>query len=147
MVPADDENPEGVIFILRNVNNHVNIDNRNRIHPYYMVYMGEDGETVCDYLNPKSLLDRVRLLCKNQSEPIVSLCRKVNEETDDGKDMSEISMMLNEAIGSIIDVKEESDLDSLFSAGGTTALLSDVSGLDDFELVCFLIVKKEVPEC
>ena len=147
VVPADDENPEGVIFILRNVNNHVNIDNRNRIHPYYMVYMGEDGETVCDYLNPKSLLDRVRLLCKNQSEPIVSLCRKVNEETDDGKDMSEISMMLNEAIGSIIDVKEESDLDSLFSAGGTTALLSDVSGLDDFELVCFLIVKKEVPEC
>ena len=147
VVPADQDNPEGVIFILRNINNSVNIDNRNRIHPYYMVYMGEDGEVVCDYLNPKSLLDRVRLLCKNKSEPIVSLCKKVNEETDDGKDMTEISMMLNEAIGSIIDVKEESDLDSLFSTGGTTALLSDVSGLDDFELVCFLIVKKEVPAC
>lgn len=143
VVVASKDNPEGVIFILRNVNNNVNIDNRNRIHPYYMVYMGEDGEVVCDYLNPKSLLDRVRLLCRNKSEPIVSLCQKVNKETDDGKDMSDISMMLNESISSIIDLKEESDLDSLFSAGGTSALLSDVSGLDDFELVCFLVVKKE----
>ena len=143
VVPADKDNPEGVIFILRNINEDVNIDNRNRIHPYYMVYMSEDGEVICDYLNPKSLLDRVRLLCKNKSEPIISLCQKVNDETNDGKDMSEISMMLNESIASVIDVKEESDLDSLFSAGGTSALLSNVNGLDDFELVCFLVVKKE----
>lgn len=143
VVPADKDNPEGVIFILRNINDNVNIDNRNRIHPYYMVYMGADGEVICDYLNPKNLLDRVRLLCKNKNEPNLSLCQKVNEETDDGKDMSDISMMLNESIASIIDVKEKSDLDSLFTPGGTSALLSDVSGLDDFELVCFLVVKKE----
>ena len=49
--------------------------------------------------------------------------------------------LLSEAIDSIIDVKEESDIDSLFFAGGTTALLSQVSGLDDFELICFLVVK------
>ena len=143
VVPSDDDNPEGVIFILRNINNSVNIDNRNRIHPYYMVYISTDGEVICDYLSPKSLLDRIRLLCKNKSEPILSLCQRVNEETNDGKDMSEISMLLNESISSIIDVKEESDLDSLFSTGGTSALISEVSGLDDFELICFLIIKKE----
>ena len=66
---------------------------------------------------------------------------RVNRETDDGKDMAEMSELLSEAIDSIIDVKEESDIDSLFSAGGTTALLSQVSGLDDFELICFLVVK------
>ena len=59
----------------------------------------------------------------------------------DGKDMAEMSELLSEAIDSIIDVKEESDIDSLFFAGGTTALLSQVSGLDDFELICFLVVK------
>ena len=41
----------------------------------------------------------------------------------------------------VVDVKEESDIDSLFSAGGTSALMSDVPGLDDFELICFLVVK------
>jgi hypothetical protein len=66
---------------------------------------------------------------------------RFNRETDDGKDMAEMSELLSEAIDSIIDVKEESDIDSLFSAGGTTALLSQVSGLDDFELICFLVVK------
>ena len=141
VVPADNENPEGVIFVLRNINNSINIDNQNRIHPFYMVYIGVDGDIVCDYLNPKKLLDTVRLLCRGKREPVLSLCRKFNEETDDGRNMREVSELLNDAINSIIDVKEESDIDSLFSAGGTSALMSEINGLDDFELICFLVVK------
>lgn len=141
VVPADDENPEGVIFVLRNINNSINIDNQNRIHPFYMVYIGLDGDIVCDYLNPKKLLDTVRLLCRGKKEPVLSLCRKFNEETDDGRNMQEVSELLNDAINSIIEVKEESDIDSLFSAGGTSALMSEINGLDDFELICFLVVK------
>ena len=141
VVPSDAENPEGVIFVLRNINNSINIDNQNRIHPFYMVYIGVDGEIVCDYLNPKKLLDTVRLLCRGKREPVLSLCRKFNEETDDGRNMQEVSELLNDAINSIIDVKEESDIDSLFSAGGTSALMSEINGLDDFELICFLVVK------
>ena len=141
VVPADAENPEGVIFVLRNINNSINIDNQNRIHPFYMVYISVDGEIVCDYLNPKKLLDTVRLLCRGKKEPVLSLCRKFNEETDDGRNMQEVSELLNDAINSIIDVKEESDIDSLFSAGGTSALMSEINGLDDFELICFLVVK------
>ena len=71
----------------------------------------------------------------------MELCRVFNEETDDGRNMSAVSELLSEAINSIIDVKEESDIDSLFKTGGTSALLSAVSGLDDFELICFLVVK------
>lgn len=141
VVPATDELPEGVVFILKNINNSVNIDNQNRIHPFYMVYIGIDGEVICDYLNPKKMLDDIRLLCRGKKEPIKELCQRFNEETDDGRDMSEMSELLSEAINSIIDCKEESDIDSLFSAGGTSALMSAVSGLDDFELICFLVVK------
>lgn len=141
VVPATSELPEGVIFILRNVNNGVNIDNQNRIHPFYMVYIGIDGEVICDYLNPKKMLDDIRLLCRGKSEPIKDLCQRFNEETDDGRDMSAMSELLSESINSIIDSKEESDIDSLFSTGGTSALMSDVSGLDDFELISFLVVK------
>ena len=141
VVPATDELPEGVVFILKNINNSVNIDDQNRIHPFYMVYIGMDGKVVCDYLNPKKMLDDIRLLCRGKKEPIKDLCQRFNEETDDGKDMTEMSELLSEAIKSIIDCKEESDIDSLFSAGGTSALMSEVSGLDDFELICFLVVK------
>ena len=144
VVLATEELPEGVIFVLKNINNSVNIDNQNRIHPFYMVYLGNDGEVICDYLNPKKMLDDIRLLCRGKKEPIKELCQRFNEETDDGRDMSEMSELLNEAINSIIDCKEESDIDSLFSAGGTSALMSTVSGLDDFELICFLVVKSNI---
>lgn len=141
VVPATVELPEGVVFILKNINNSVNIDNQNRIHPFYMVYIGMDGKVVCDYLNPKKMLDDIRLLCRGKKEPIKGLCQQFNEETDDGRDMTEMSELLSEAINSIIDCKEESDIDSLFSAGGTSALMSAVLGLDDFELICFLVVR------
>ena len=141
VVPAQEDAPAGAIFVLRNVNDSVNVDHRNRIHPFYMVYIGMDGEILCDYLNPKQMLDTIRLLCRGKTEPISDLCRQFNQETDDGRDMSEMSELLNEAVNSILDVKEESDIDSLFKSGGTTALLSQVSGLDDFELICFLVVK------
>ena len=141
VVQSSEELPQGVIFVLKNVNNSVNIDNQNRIHPFYMVYIGMDGEIICDYLNPKQLLDDIRLLCRGKQEPIVELCQKFNEDTNDGKDMQELSNLLRETIHSIIDTKEESDIDSLFTAGGTSALISVVSGLDDFELISFLVVK------
>ena len=141
VVPATEELPEGVIFVLKNINNSVNVDNRNRIHPFYMVYISTDGEIICDYLNPKKLLDNVRLLCRGKSKPISEVYERFNRETDDGRNMADMSELLSEAINSIIDVKDESDIDSLFSAGGTSALMSAVSGLDDFELICFLVVK------
>ena len=141
VVGQTEDSPAGVIFVLRNINDSVNIDNRNRIHPFYMVYISEEGEIVCDYLNPKKLLDTMRLLCRGKSEPCMELCKRFNDETDDGRKMGEVSELLSEAINSIIDVKEENDIDSLFKSGGTTALLSAVSGLDDFELICFLVVK------
>ena len=141
VVPAREDAPAGAIFVLRNVNDSVNVDHRNRIHPFYMVYIGMDGEILCDYLNPKQMLDTIRLLCRGRTEPISDLCRKFNQETDDGRNMAEMSELLSEAVNSIIDVKEESDIDSLFKSGGTTALLSQISGLDDFELICFLVVK------
>lgn len=57
--------------------------------------------------------------------------------------MEVYSSLLEDAVLSIVDAKEDSDLDSLFKSGGTSALLSQVSGLDDFQLVCFLVVREE----
>lgn len=141
VVASGQDTPPGVIFVLKNRNESVNVDHRNRIHPFYMVYIADDGDIICDYLDPKKLLDTFRFLCRGKSEPNVTLCKAFNTETKDGKDMKAVSALLSDAISSVMDVKEESDIDSLFTAGGTTALLSDVNGLDDFELICFLVVR------
>ena len=144
VVPATDELPAGVVFVLKNRNNGVNIDSLNRIHPFYMVYIGNDGEVICDYLNPKKLLDDMRLLCRGKDQPIKSVYKSFNEETDDGRKMNRMSMLLSDAINSIIHTKEESDIDSLFKRGGTTIGMGEIKGLDDFELVCFLVVRDHV---
>ncbi len=135
------ELPEGTIFVLRNIKKMNKEDNQNRLYPYYLVYLDQDGEVICDYLSPKKLLDSMRLLCKNHSEPIEDLCMEFNQETKDGTDMRELSELLSSAIESIMDTKEESDIESLFRPGGTTLLSDSFSGLDDFELITFLNVR------
>ena len=142
VAPSAVDCPPGVIFVMKNRTESVNIDSQNRLHPFYMVYVDTEGETVCGYLSPKKLLDTLRLLCRGKSAPVTELYQSFNRETRDGRNMKEISSLLGDAIHSIIEVKQESDLDSLFRAGGTSALMSAVSGLEDFELICFLVVRE-----
>lgn len=71
----------------------------------------------------------------------MSLCAALNKETADGRKMDKYSALLHQAISSIVETKTLSDIDSLFSIGETTALHGEIKGLDDFELITFLIVK------
>lgn len=138
---ASDDTPAGVIYVLKNRSNSVNIDNQNRLHPFYMVYISRDGEVICDHLSPKEMLDKMRFLCKGKTEPIPELYRAFNKETKDGRNMSEFSALLGDAIASIIEVKEESDIDSFLGGGQMSFLADEIKGLDDFELICFLVVR------
>lgn len=138
---ATSDTPSGVIFVLKNINHGVNIDKQNRLHPFYLVYINYEGHVVVNHLQPKDLLDKLRLLAKGYDIPDRNLVAKFNAETSDGKDMHGYTELLTKAIHSMISVKEEADTDSLFSSGGTTALTSDIKGLDDFELINFLVIK------
>jgi ERCC4-related helicase len=133
----------GVIFTLRNRNDSVNVNQHNRLHPYYLVYIARDGEIIANHTEVKKLLDLVRTSCKGRNEPITEVCRLFNSQTDEGRNMKPYSDLLSASIRSMIDVKEEKDLDSLFSVGKTTALLNTISGLNDFELVAFLVLQEE----
>jgi len=132
----------GVIFVLKNVNNQINIKNQNRLHPFYMVYVGDDGDIFCNHLEPKTLLDEMRLISKGKNTPELSSCQEFNHWTRDGRDMGHISELLEQAISSIINVKEQNDIDSFFGGGQTTFLTTKISGLEDFELICFMVVMK-----
>ena len=143
VVPADPERGlvPGVIFTLRNINEGVNIDQKNRLHPYYLVYISEQGEVIANHSEVKRLLDLTRTSCKGEIEPVSSVCKLFNEQTNDGKEMDIYSNLLSQAIHSMIAVKEEQDIDSLFSGGETSALVNNIQGLEDFELINFLVVK------
>jgi hypothetical protein len=52
------------------------------------------------------------------------------------------SDLLGQAIHSMVAIKEERDLDSLFRGGKTTALIGTISGLEDFELISFLVIQE-----
>ena len=138
---ASEDTPAGVIYVLKNRSNSVNIDNQNRLHPFYMVYISNEGEVICDHLSPKQMLDKMRFLCKGKTEPIPELYRQFNKETRDGRNMSALSKLLGDAISSIIEVKEESDIDSFLGGGQISFLTNEIKGLDDFELICFLVVR------
>ena len=130
----------GVIFVLKNVNKGINIENKNYLHPFYMVFVSDDGEVICNHLQPKETLDFMRQAARGKTEPDMVACRAFNEETKDGKDMRRVSELLQDAISSIVSVKEESDIDSFFGSGQTSFLSGNISGIDDFELLCFMVV-------
>ena len=141
VVESNNPNERGVIFILKNRNNAVNIGKQNLLHPFYMVQVGDDGQILCDHLQPKHLLDIMRLTCKGKTSHDANLCREFNRETRDGRRMQKYSNLLGKAIESIVTVKQQTDIDSLFSFGDTSALVGDIRGLDDFELICFLVIR------
>ncbi len=141
VAPSNEDVPEGVIYVLKNHSNSVNIDSQNRLHPFYMVYINNDGEVICDHLSPKEMLDKMRYICKGKKEPIAELYKDFNNETKDGSDMQKLSELLGQAIASIIEVKDESDIDNFLSGGQVSFISNEIKGLDDFELICFLVVK------
>lgn len=132
---------EGVIFVLKNINRSLNIDKTNLLHPFYMVYIKQDGSIISNHLSVKKSLDILRSLCKGRNEPIKEVYEIFNDETDDGKKMDVYSNLLNSAIKSIVNVNEQRDIESLFSPGGTTALFNSIKGLEDFELLTFIVIK------
>ena len=141
VVHATDHAPAGTVFVLKNRSAGINIDHKNQLHPFYMVYIKDDGEVLVDHLHPKDLLDKMRLLCKPMTKPDVKLCSAFNKETRDGLRMGKYSELLGKAIESIVTKKEESDIDSFLDGYVGELFEERIAGLDDFELICFLVIK------
>ncbi len=141
VIPASGTMPEGVIFVLKCISENAQLDIRNRLHPYYLVYIGGSGNVVINHLEPKALLDRIRHVCKGCSEYDSGLCRQFNRETRDGSHMERYSKLLTMAVDSIRKGRQKSNLDS-FLDGEEEPLLAEKADDNDFELVTFFIIKE-----
>lgn len=141
VVKSTEREPKGAIFVLKNLKNEININSQNRLHPFYMVYIDEHGEKVIGHLSPKKLLDTFRYLCKDKNIIDKELYKEYNRETKDGKNMKKYSQLLGDAINSIIETKNESELESFLNGNETSFLDENIEGLDDFLLVSFLVIR------
>lgn len=131
----------GVIFILKNISNEVSIHTKNMLHPYYLVYLDNSGNVIYDYTQVKKILDIIRSTSKTIKEPIKSLCSTFNKETKDGLKMDHYSNLLEKAVGSIIEIKQNDDLNSLLTEGSDVLFNKGIKGIDDFQLVSFFVIK------
>lgn len=131
----------GVIFTLKQINHNVKTDENNSLNSYYMTYVYDDGTVKYNFVHTKKILDIYRKLCSGKKQILNETVELFNSETNDGKDMKRYSKLLEEAIDNIIGKKEEKGVASLFSKGGTTIQKSFFKGIDDFELISFIVVK------
>ena len=141
VVKGTAQTPAGTIFVLKNRTSGVNIDHKNQLHPFYMVYIGDDGQVAVDHLHPKELLDKMRLICRPAEKPDMALCKQFNKETHDGLRMDKYSALLGKAIESIVSKKETSSMDSFLEGLSGDLFGDNITGIDDFELICFLVVR------
>ena len=132
----------GVIFTLRQVNNASSkSEESNSLKEYYMAYVYEDGTVKYNYIHAKKILDIYKKLCCDKNEVLNDIVEVFNKETNNGKDMKKYSKLLENTIDNIIGKKEEKGIASLFSKGGTMIQKSLFKGIDDFELVSFIVIK------
>lgn len=139
---ADEVKP-GVIFTLKQVSfSEEKSTETNALHPYYMVYITDDGEISLSYVQAKYILDIFKKLAKGANEVVAELVKQFNKETKGAKDMSKYSKLLMQAVSNIIGKKQDDGIAAMFTLG-ETGLSSDsnLSGLDDFELISFLVIK------
>jgi hypothetical protein len=137
--------PPGVIFCLRAVGEAAlkAIEPGYPLAPHYVVHVGDDGAVLLPFTQAKQALDRLKRLCNGRDLPDAGASARFDKTTKDAKDMSAAQDLLAKAVASVVGKKEERAVVSLFTPGGTHAMKGEFQGINDFEVVAFLVVLSE----
>ena len=144
-VTTEAEVPPGVIFCLRAEGSAAaqRFEPGYPLAPHYLVHVGEDGAVLLPFTQAKGILDRLKRLCLGQGMPDASACARFDRKTRHGENMRQTRQLLAAAVASVVGRSEERAVASLFSPGGTHAIAGEFAGIDDFEVVAFLVVLPE----
>ena len=137
----EEECAQGVIYCLKQKKYSDSQESATSLYPYFLVYVKDNGEIHLTNTNPKKILDIYKSLCQTKTEPIDKLVKEFNQETKNGSDMSMYTELLEKAVFDIKGVVQKKGIQSLFQIGQATLFENTVSGLNDFELISFLVVK------
>ena len=98
------------------------------------------------FTQAKQILDRLRRLCVGRDYPDAGACARFDKSTRNGENMAAIQKLLAAAVTSVVGKKEERAVASLFTPGGTHAGKGEFAGMNDFEVVAYLVILPEVSE-
>ena len=138
--------PPGVIFCLRAEGEAAlkAVELGYPLAPHYLVHVGEDGAVLLPFTQAKQVLDRLKKFCIGRDLPDAEGYARFDKATGGGENMAAIQKLLAAAVASIVGKKEERAVASLFSPGGTHAIKGEFAGINDFEVVAFLVVLPEL---
>ena len=134
--------PPGIVFCLRAEGAAATRtpDAGYPLAPHYLVHVGDDGAVLLPYTQAKQILDRIKRTCLGRDLPDAGACARFDKATRDGEDMRHAQRLLAAAVAAIAGKSEERAVASLFTLGGTHALAGEFAGMDDFEVVAYLVI-------
>ena len=138
----------GVIFCLKQVFEEEDDKEGvklNPIHPYYLVYVTDDGNVSIGFTNPKRILERLSELCVGKTDPDQDLCHWFNAETDNGTDMTVYELLIDEATTSIREAYNRKVNDQLDASADALLPTADsqITEKTAFELVTWLVIAQK----
>ncbi len=140
----DDLIPEnikpGAIFCLKADKLRPASSGMHAMDPYYIVYVTEDGELQYEVEQVKQVVDIFKKLTMGRSQPDPEAIKQFYGKTKKGKDMSLYKNLLAKAVAAITGASEERGVESLFRGGGTLISKDTFKGIDDFEVITFLVI-------
>ena len=138
----DAEIPPGVIFCLRAEGEAAirAFEPGYPLAPLYLVHVGEDGTVILPFPQAKQILDRLKRVSLGRDLPDAMACIRFDKMTKFGEDMRVEQRHLAAAVASIAGKSQERAVASLFSPGGTHGLKGEFAGINDFEVLAFLVV-------
>jgi len=137
---AQDIHP-GVIFTLQSTKENQGKSEKNPLYPYYMLYITEDGEIPYSYTHSKKILDMYKKISQTSSKVDDSATKAFAKQTKNGQDMSFYKELLEKAVENIIGKTQDEKRMSIFNMEGSTFHEEDVAGINDFEVISYLILK------
>lgn len=143
---VDAEVPPGIIFCLRAEGAAASkvAETGYPLAPHYLVHVSDDGTVLLPYTQAKRIMDRLKRLCLGRDLPDAGACARFDKATKHGEDMRHAQRLLSASVASVVGKCEERAVASLFSPGGTHAMKGEFAGINDFEVVAFLVVTNDL---
>jgi SNF2 family DNA or RNA helicase len=137
--------PPGIVFCLRAEGEAAarSFEPGYPLAPHYLVHIGDDATTLLPFTQAKTVLDRLKRVCVGRDLPDAEACDRFDKATKQGEDMAQARRLLSAAVASVIGKKEERAVASLFTPGGTHAMKGEFAGINDFEVVAYLVILPE----
>jgi Helicase conserved C-terminal domain/SNF2-related domain len=137
--------PPGIVFCLRAEGEAAarSFEPGYPLAPHYLVHIGDDATTLLPFTQAKTVLDRLKRVCVGRDLPDAESCDRFDKTTKQGEDMAQARRLLSAAVASVIGKKEERAVASLFTPGGTHAMKGEFAGINDFEVVAYLVILPE----